>query len=403
MPTHPMVTRAKADIFKPPERMNCHVTTTSPLPRSHVHALRDPNWKEATLDEYNALITNGTWLIKYKARLVANGRNQQQVATIRTVLSLAVFRNWPIHQLDVKNVFLHGRLSETLYMHQPPGFVDPNKPDYVCHLQRSLYGLKQARVLGFSARIIASLHNEFAMKDLGSLNYFFGISAQRSASGLFLSQLKLAEEIIERAHMQNCNPCRTSDDTESKLGSDGEPVSDPTLYRSIAGALQYLTFTRPDLSYAVQQVCLYMHDPRDLHFTALKRILRYVRGILDYGMQLHVSSTTQLTAYTDADSAGCPVTRRCCNVAETAWIRNLLCELCTPLFTDTLVYCDNVSAVYMSANPVQHQRTKHIEIDIHFVRDFVASGQVCVLHVPSRFQIISQQDGTWHPSYVDLR
>ncbi|GJU23833.1 ribonuclease H-like domain-containing protein [Tanacetum coccineum] len=437
MPTHHMVTRAKAGIFKPLERMNCHVITTSPLPRSYVYALRDPNWKGAMLDEYNALITNGTWVL----RGIDCDETFSPVvkpATIRTVLSLAVSRDWPIHQLDVKNAFLHGHLSETVYMHQPPGFVDPNKPNYVCHLQRSLYGLKQAprawfqrfasyatRVASSSAflqRIIASLHSEFAMTDLGSLNYFLGISAQRSASGLFLSQSKFAEEILERAHMQNCNPCRTPVDTESKLGSDGDPVSDPTLYRSLAGALQYLTFTRPNLSYVVQQVCLYMHDPRDPHFTALKRILRYVRGTLDYGLQLHVSSTTQLSAYTDADWAGCPVTRRSTSgycvflgdnllswsakrqvtlsrssaeaeyrgvanvVAETAWIRNLLCELHTPLFTATLVYCDNVSAVYMSANPVQHQRTKHIEIDIHFVCDFVASGQVRVLHVPSRFQ-----------------
>ncbi|GJT00679.1 ribonuclease H-like domain-containing protein [Tanacetum coccineum] len=184
MSTHPMVTRAKAVIFKLLERMNCHVTTTSPLPRSHVHVLRDPNWKEAMLDECNALITNGTWvlvpfptninvvrsmwlfkhkfnadgsLIRYKARLVANRRNQQQgidcdetfslvvkPATIHTVLSLTVSRDWPIHQLDVKNAFLHSHLSETVYMHQPPRFVDPNKPDYVCHLQRSLYVLKQA-------------------------------------------------------------------------------------------------------------------------------------------------------------------------------------------------------------------------------------------------------------------
>ncbi|GJV50050.1 ribonuclease H-like domain-containing protein [Tanacetum coccineum] len=184
MPTHPMVTRAKAAIFKPLEHMNCHVTTTSPLPRSHFHALRDPNWKEAMLDEYNALITNETWVLiprptnvnvvrsmwlfkhkfnadgslsRYKSRLVANGRNQQQgidydeiyslvvkPATIRTVLSLAVSRDWPIHHLDVKNAFLHGHLSETVYMHQPPGFVDHNKPNYVCHLQRSLYGLKEA-------------------------------------------------------------------------------------------------------------------------------------------------------------------------------------------------------------------------------------------------------------------
>ncbi|GKE38796.1 ribonuclease H-like domain-containing protein [Tanacetum coccineum] len=141
------------------------------------------------------------------------------------------------------------------------------------------------------------------------------------------------------------------------------------------------------------RTCLmHMHDSRDPHFTALKRILRYVRGTLDYGLQLHASSTTQFTAYTDADwvnlshSSAEAEYRGVANVvAVTAWIRNLLRELHTPLFTVTLVYCDNVSAVYMSANPVQHQRTKHIEIDIHFVRDFVASGQVRVLHVPLRF------------------
>nr|GEV28526.1 ribonuclease H-like domain-containing protein [Tanacetum cinerariifolium] len=221
MPTHPMVTRAKAGIFKPLECMNLHVATTSPLPRSHVHALHGS-------------------LSRYKARLVANGRSQQQgidydeifnlmviPTAIRTVLSLAVSRDWPVYQLDLKNAFLYGHLYETVYMHEPPGFVDPNKPNYVCHLQRSLYGLKQAprawfqrfsnyvtRVgfqhsktdsslfvfhqgsdidylllymddiiltassSAFLQRIIASLHNEFAMTDLGSLNYFLGISAQ---------------------------------------------------------------------------------------------------------------------------------------------------------------------------------------------------------------------------------
>ncbi|GJW81798.1 ribonuclease H-like domain-containing protein [Tanacetum coccineum] len=509
--THHMVTRAKAGISKPLARMNCHVTTTSPIPRSHLHALRDPNWHKAMVDEYTALISNGTWVLvprptnvnivrsmwlfrhkynadgflsRYKARLVANGRSQQQgidcdetfspvvkPATIRTVLSLAVTRDWPIHQLDVKNAFLHGQLSETVYMHQPLGFIDSSHPDYVCHLQRSLYGLKQAprawfqRFASFITRvsfqhsktdtslfvyhqgsniaylllyvddivltasstallqcIITVLHGEFAMTDLGSLNYFLGISAQRTKSGLFLSQSKFAEEILERAHMQHCNPCKTPVDTESKLGSDGDPVSDPTLYRSLAGAFQYLMFTRPDISYAVQQICLYMHDPRDLHFHALKRILRYVCGTIDHGLQLHVSSTSQLTAFTDADWAGCHVTWRSTSgycvflgdnllswsakrqvtlsrssaeaeyrgvanvVAEAAWIRNLLLELHAPLTTATLVYCDNISVVYLSTNPVQHQRTKHIEIDIHFVRDYVASRQVRVLHVPSRFQ-----------------
>ncbi|GJX72031.1 ribonuclease H-like domain-containing protein [Tanacetum coccineum] len=221
--------------------------------------------------------------------------------------------------------------------------------------------------------------------------------------------------------MVNCNPSRTPVDTDSKLGLDGVPVQDPTLYRSLAGGLQYLTFTRPDLSYAVQQIYLYMHDPREPHFPALKHILRYVQGTLDLGLHLYSFATTSLVGYTDADWAGYPSTHRSTSgyyvflgdkilswsakrqhtisrssaeaeyrgvanvVAETAWIHNLLRELHYPLLTATLVYCDNVSAVYMLANPVQHQCTKHIEIDIHFVRDMVKASHVQILHVPSCF------------------
>ncbi|GKA80648.1 ribonuclease H-like domain-containing protein [Tanacetum coccineum] len=508
---HPMVTRFRVGSNRPPDRLTLHVSSVSPLPKSYREAFSDPNWQNAMRDEYTALIKNNTWtlvprpsdtnivrcmwlfrhkhladgtLSRYKARLVANGSTQMEgvdvdetfspvvkPGTIRTVLSLAASRHWPVHQLDVKNAFLHGDLSETVYMHQPPGFRDSAHPDYVCLLQRSLYGLKQAprawfqRFASYITRagfqhsrcdtslfiyrqgmdtaylllyvddivltassqallqqIIHSLHTEFAMTDLGSLNYFLGISVTRDSSGMFLSQKKYAIEIIERAGMLNCNPSRTPVDTESKLGATGDVVSDPTLYRSLAGSLQYLTFTRPDISYAVQQVCLHMHDPREPHFSALKRILRYVRGTLDYGLQLFSSSTTDLVAYSDADWAGCPTTRRSTSgycvflgnnllswsskrqptlsrssaeaeyrgvanaVAETCWLRNLLRELHTPLSSATLVYCDNVSAVYLSCNPVQHQRTKHIEIDIHFVRDLVAAGQVRVLHVPSRYQ-----------------
>ncbi|GKC24621.1 ribonuclease H-like domain-containing protein, partial [Tanacetum coccineum] len=363
-------------------------------------------------------------------------------ATIRTVLSLAISRHWPVHQLDVKNAFLHGSLSETVYMHQPPGFRDPWHPDHVFLLHRSLYGLKQAPrgsdtaylllyvddiVLTASStallqRIIASLHAEFSMTDLGPLNYFLGVSVTRNTSGMFLSQQKYATEVLERAGMLTCNPCRTPVDTDSKLAAAGDPVSDPTLYRRLAGALQYLTFTRPDISYAVQQVCLFMHDPREPHFSALKRILRYVRGTLTSGLQLYSSTTSSLVAYSDADWAGCPTTRRSTSgycvflgnnllswsskrqftlsrssaeaeyrgvanaVAETCWLRNLLRELHTPLSTATIVYCDNVSAVYLSSNPVQHQRTKHIEIDIHFVRNLVTTGHIRVLHVPSCYQ-----------------
>jgi len=224
--------------------------------------------------------------------------------------------------------------------------------------------------------------------------------------------------------MTGCKPCSTPVDTQGKLlETEGSPVADPTVYRSLAGALQYLTFTRPDITYAVQQVCLHMHDPREPHLTALKRLLRYLRGIVDYGLLLHhLSPSTELVVYTDADWAGCPDTRHSTSgyvvflggnlvswsfkrqpvvsrssveaeyrvvangVAEASWLRQLLAELHSPLSRSTLVYCDNVSAVHLSTNPVQHQRTKHVEIDLHFVRDRVAIGDVRVLHVPTTSQ-----------------
>nr|GEV15976.1 ribonuclease H-like domain-containing protein [Tanacetum cinerariifolium] len=279
-----MVIRFCVGTNRPTERLNLHVSSVSPLPKSYRDAFSDPNWQNAMRDEYNALIKNNTWtlvprqpdtnivrcmwlfchkyledgtLSRYKARLVANGSTQIEgddvdetfspvvkPGTIQTVLSLAASRHWSIHQLDVKNAFLHGDLSETVYMHQP-------SDDIV--LTASFEGLLQ--------RIIGSLHQEFAMTDLGPLNYFLGISVTHDSS----------------------ESCRFS------------PVS---------------YFTRPDIPYAVQQVCLYMHDPREPHLCALKRILRYVQGTLNYGLHLISSSTIDLVAYSDADWAGCPTTRR---------------------------------------------------------------------------------------------
>jgi hypothetical protein len=165
-----------------------------------------------------------------------------------------------------------------------------------------------------------------------------------------------------------------------------------------------------------------MHDPREPHLTTLKRTLRYLRGTLDFSLLLRRSASMDLVVYTDADWAGCPDTRRSTSsyavflgdnliswsskrqpvvsrssaeaeyravangVAEASWLRQLLLELHQPLRRSTLVYCDNVSAVYLSTNPVQHQRTKHVEIDLHFVRERVAVGDIRVLHVPTMSQ-----------------
>ncbi|GJX92669.1 ribonuclease H-like domain-containing protein [Tanacetum coccineum] len=401
-------------IVKPIDRLSLHTYSIYPIPKNPSHALKDLNWRNAIYDKYNALVRNGTWLLvprpagvnmvrsiwlfkhkfhangtlsRYNARLVANGSSQQlgvdfdktfspvvKPATIRTVLSLAMSRQWPIHQLDIKNAFLNGDLSKTVYMHQPPSFVDNWYPHHGSQISYLLIYVDEIILttssLALLQQIICSLNNEFDMTDLGALNYFLGISTDCNPTGLFLSQKKYALQLLECAHMVTCNPFWTPIDTESKLGLKGSPVQDPTLYLSLASGLQYLIFTHPNLSYAVQQICLYMHDPREPHLDALKRILRYVQGTLDLGLHLYASFTTSLVGYIDDDWGVVHL-----HAAETAWLRNLLRELHSPLLTATLFYCDNVSAVYMSANPVQHQWTKHIKINIHFVRDMVTAGQ----------------------------
>ncbi|XP_019095237.1 PREDICTED: uncharacterized protein LOC109130238 [Camelina sativa] len=223
--------------------------------------------------------------------------------------------------------------------------------------------------------------------------------------------------------MEDYKPVATPVDVNSKLTAEcGEKIHNPTEYRSLAGAMQYLTFTRPDITYAVQQICLFMHNPRVPHYQALKRVIRYLQGTLTHGLQLYRGTIGSLTAYTDSDWAGCSDTRRSTlgycvylgenliswsskrqqtvsrssveseykgvanMVAETCWIKNLLLEMHIPIRSATLVYCDNISAIYLSNNLIQHQRTKHIEIDLHFVREKVCLGQVKVLHVPSSLQ-----------------
>ncbi|KAM1315704.1 hypothetical protein ACFX2F_019436 [Malus domestica] len=369
--THTMVTRAKAGIHKPkvftatkhplPPTLDS-LTVIPPTPTTYLQASKNANWLAAMQVEYQALQSTGTWVLiphnpqynlvgckwvfklkhkadgsieRYKARLVAKGFHQKEgldfsetfspVAkppTIRLLLSIAITYGWFIHQLDVSNAFLHGSLKETVYMVQPPGFIDPANPHHVCKLQRSLYGLKQAPracailSLGFVSSssdtslfikkystitfilvyvddiiitrssptvcqsIISKLQSLFPVKDLGDIHYFLGIEVHRSSTGLFLHQSKYALDLLKKTDMLGVKPCSTPV-SSAKLDHSGTILSDPTLYRSTVGALQYLTWTRPDLAFAVNQVCQHMHALRTIHLQAVKRILRYLKGTID--------------------------------------------------------------------------------------------------------------------------
>jgi hypothetical protein len=219
------------------------------------------------------------------------------------------------------------------------------------------------------------------MKDLKPLHHFLGITIERRPDGLFLHQHTYMLVILKRAVMVDCKPCTTPVDLQAKLADDlGPPVADASQFQSIAGALQYLTFTRSD-------IWLHMHDPQEPHLMAMKRILCYLRGTPDFGLLLRRSSSSDLVVYTDIDWADCPDTRRSTSiyamflgdnlaswsakrqtivsrsrveaeyrvvangVVEATWLRQLLHELQAPPSRCTLVYCNNINAVYLSTNP----------------------------------------------------
>ncbi|VVA31716.1 PREDICTED: Retrovirus-related Pol poly from [Prunus dulcis] len=343
--------------------------TEAEEPRFFKEANSEPEWQQAMVEEIEALTVQGTWIFvprpsgknvvgckwiykvkrnadgsiaRHKARLVAQGFSQEPGidfeetfspvvlhTTVRIILSLAASNKWPLRQLDVKNAFLHGELQEEVYMRQPLGFEDVEHPDFVCRLQKSLYGLKQAPrawnakftgylpALGFCSSpsliqlVIDDLSTVLDMKDMGTLTYFLGLQITYGSNGdLFVHQTKYCKDLLKRAGMEACKPSVTPCKPHSSvLRNEGSLLTDPTQFRSIVGALQYLTFTRPDIAFAVNSVCQFMQAPTDVHVGLVKRILRYLHGTLEYGLTFTTGSTS-LTGYCDADWAGDPNSHR---------------------------------------------------------------------------------------------
>jgi hypothetical protein len=422
---------------------------------------------------------------RYKARLVAKGFDQVcgvdfsetfspviKPATVRVILALAVHFGWPLRQLDVSNAFLHGNLLEEVYMEQPRGFVDPLFPDHVCRLHKALYGLKQAPrawfnrlsqsllELEFTASsvdnslftfhksgihifllvyvddivltgthsslldaLIRRLQDEFALKDLGPLGYFLGIEVQRTPCGLHLRQSKYILDILHRARMIGAKPYAAPCVSGGKLSSQsGAPLSDVSEYRSIVGALQYCTLTRPEIAYSVNQLCQHLHAPTTAHWTSAKRVLRYLKGTVDHGLYFTRGSLA-LHAYSDSDWAGDPDDRRsttgygvflgpcliswcakkqptvsrssteaeyralAMTVAELYWLRMLVKDLQLPILSPPIIWCDNIGALALASNPVYHGRTKHIEVDVHFIREKVANKDVILKFISTVDQV----------------
>ncbi|XP_031105201.1 uncharacterized protein LOC116010077 [Ipomoea triloba] len=273
------------------------------------------------------------------------------------------------------------------------------------------------------ASLLTKLSNTFKIRDLGESGFFLGIETVKCADGVLLLQHRYMTDILKRAGMTDYKPLATPIATSLPTSVSTEPYDDPTQYRSIAGALQYLTVTRPDLSFAVNLLCQHMHAPTTAHWEQLKRVLRYVKGTLSMGLCLRQSSSSDLHAFSYSDWAGCPTDRRSTSgyavflgtnlvswvcrkqktvarssteaeykaladvCAEVIWILSLLREIGVSPLPVPKLWCDNLGATYMCANPIFHARTKHIEIDYHFVRDRVAAGDIQVNFIPTKDQV----------------
>ncbi|GJR06354.1 retrovirus-related pol polyprotein from transposon TNT 1-94 [Tanacetum coccineum] len=424
-------------------------------------------------------------VLKNKARLVAQGFRQEEgidfeesfapvarIEAIRIFVANAANKNMMIYQMDVKTAFLNGELKEEVYVSQPEGFVDQDNPSHVYKLKKALYGLKQAprawydmlssflisqhfskgavdptlftRKAGNDLLLVqiyvddiifastnTAMCDEFAnlmttkfkMSMMGQMSFFLGLQISQSPRGIFINQSKYASKIIKKYGMLTSDSVDTPMVEKNKLDADlqGTPV-DATHYRGMIGSLMYLTSSRPDLIYAVCLCARYQAKPTEKHLHAVKRIFRYLKGTINMGLWYSKDTGMSLTAYSDADHAGCQDTRRstsgsaqflgdklvswsskkqkstaisstkaeyialsgCC--AQILWMRSQLTDYGFT-FNKIPLYCDNKSAIALCCNNVQHSRAKHIDVRYHFIKEQVENGIVKLYFVRTEYQL----------------
>ncbi|KAG7528438.1 Integrase catalytic core [Arabidopsis suecica] len=396
--------------------------------------------------------------------------------TVKVVLSLAVNLDWELWQMDVKNAFLQGELEEEVYMTPPPGLENLVASGKVLRLRKAIYGLKQSprawyhklsstlKANGFKKSesdhtlftlqndqgivvvliyvddliisgsnkegiksIKTSLHNAFDIKDLGVLKYFLGIEVCRSPEGLFLSQRKYTLDLLKLTGKLGAKPVSTPLEPGYKVNRKGEkddrPYHCPEQYRRLVGKLIYLTYTRPDISFAVNQVSQHMKEPTVYHWSMVDRILKYLKGSPGQGIWMGKNSSTEIVGYCDADYGGDRNDRHSttgfctfiggnlvtwkskkqkvvsCSSAEAeyramkkltnelTWLKALLKDFGIEQKTPITFHCDNQAAIHIANNPVFHERTKHVEIDCHKTREKIEDGTILPCYTESSDQL----------------
>jgi transposase InsO family protein len=483
-------------------------------PITYAQAMQSDKWQKAMDDEIAAIERNHTWELtevpangkvigvkwiyktklnekgevdKYKARLVAKGYSQQygidysevfapvaRLDTVRIILSIAAQHGWTVFQLDVKSAFLHGDLSEDVYVAQPPGYEQKGFEHKVYKLKKALYGLKQAPRAWYSRiesyflkekftkcphehtlfikqskegkllivclyvddliytgddesmcrNFKQSMMTEFEMTDLGKMSYFLGLEVLQSSTGISISQRKYAQEVLERFKMDQCNAVHNPIVPGFKIMKDERGVEvDSTLFKRIVGSLMYLSATRPDMMYAISLISRFMERPTEMHLNAAKRVLRYLKGTMNFGLVYRKGEEQELIGYSDSDYAGDQDDRKstsgyvfmlsagavswcskkqpvvtlstteaefiaaASSACQAVWLRRILQQLGHEPRKSTTIYCDNSSTIKLSKNPVLHGRSKHIDVRFHFLRELTKDKVVELIQCSSQEQV----------------
>ncbi|WVZ50018.1 hypothetical protein U9M48_001317 [Paspalum notatum var. saurae] len=407
-------------------------------------AEKDAHWRQAMEEEMNAIKENGTWelvepppscrpislkwvykvkrdergeVVRHKARLVVHGFVQREgvdfnevfapvarMESIRLLLVLAATQGWNVHHMDVKFAFLNGELKEEVYVRQPPGYVVNGQEHRVLRLRKDLYGLRQAprawnqkldavlREMEFErcesehalytrrtehGRIEAfkvQMKDTFHMSDLGLLTYYLGIEVEQRKDGITLCQSSYARKLLERSGMGNCRPNKTPMEEKLKLSKDSKAGKvDATNYRSIIGGLRG------------EKADLIGYSDSDMGGDIDGR--RSTSGMLFFlgGCAIAWQSMKQrIVALSTCEAEYVAVAAACC---QAVWLRRLLREVTGEGPRAPVLRVDNNSAIELAKNPVLHDRSKHIDIRFHYIRECVAGGQVVLGHVHTAQQL----------------